>query len=103
MRDRRICFIFSTHKQQILRCAQDDTSEKQFFSSRLEHKPTQSHWRQNNSFTPAYEAGNRPLRVVSSILDAADCFRLICLFSVGEFFDAFVGSINDLRETLSVP
>jgi hypothetical protein len=40
--------------------------------------------------------------VVSSILDAADCFRLICLFSVGKFFDAFVGGINDLRETLSV-
>ncbi len=36
MRDRRIGFIFSTHKQQILRCAQDDTSEKQFFSSLLE-------------------------------------------------------------------
>jgi hypothetical protein len=41
--------------------------------------------------------------VVSSILDAADCFRLICLFSVGKFFDAFAGGINDLRETLSIP
>jgi hypothetical protein len=26
----RICFFFSTHKQQILRCAQDDTSENSF-------------------------------------------------------------------------
>jgi hypothetical protein len=30
LRDRRICFIFSTRKQQILRCAQDDTSENSF-------------------------------------------------------------------------
>ena len=33
--DRRICFIFSTREQQILRCAQDDASEKQLFSSLL--------------------------------------------------------------------
>jgi hypothetical protein len=31
LRDRRICFAFSTRKQQILRCAQDDTREEQFF------------------------------------------------------------------------
>jgi hypothetical protein len=29
-RDRRICFIFNTRKQQILRYAQDDTSENSF-------------------------------------------------------------------------
>ena len=37
------------------------------------------------------------------ILDAADCLRLICLLSVGEFFDAFAGSVSDLREPLSIP
>jgi hypothetical protein len=31
LRDRRICFAFSTRKQQILRCAQDDTRGEQFF------------------------------------------------------------------------
>jgi hypothetical protein len=35
LRDRRICFIFSTRKQQILRCAEDDTFGEQFFSSLL--------------------------------------------------------------------
>jgi hypothetical protein len=30
LRDRRICFIFSACKQQILRFAQDDTSENGF-------------------------------------------------------------------------
>jgi hypothetical protein len=45
----------------------------------------------------------RPLRVVSSILDAADNPRLICLIRIGEFFDAFVGGVRDLREALSIP
>jgi hypothetical protein len=41
--------------------------------------------------------------VVSSILDTVDCLRLICLLSVGEFFDAFGGSVSDLPEPLSIP
>src|ERR1035437_9359825 len=44
-----------------------------------------------------------PLRVVSSILDAADNPRLICLIRIGEFFDAFVDGVRDLREALSIP
>jgi hypothetical protein len=36
LRGRRICFAFSTRKQQILRFAQDDTLREQFFSSLLE-------------------------------------------------------------------
>jgi len=32
--------------------------------------------------------------VVSSILDAGDHLRLICLLSVGEFFEAFVASVS---------
>jgi hypothetical protein len=43
-----------------------------------------------------------PLGVVSSILDTVDCLRLICLLSVGEFFDAFGGSVSDLREPLRI-
>ena len=39
MRDRRICFIFSVRKQQILRSAQDDTLGEEFFSSLLESAP----------------------------------------------------------------
>jgi hypothetical protein len=35
LRVRRICFAFSTRRQQILRFAQDDTLRKQFFSSLL--------------------------------------------------------------------
>jgi hypothetical protein len=35
LRDRRICFIFGVSKQQILRCAQDDTLEEEFFNSLL--------------------------------------------------------------------
>ncbi len=35
LHDRRICFAFSTRKQQILRYAQDDTRGEQFFSSLL--------------------------------------------------------------------
>ena len=35
LRDRRICFIFSVRKQQILRFAQDDTLGEEFFSSLL--------------------------------------------------------------------
>jgi hypothetical protein len=35
LRDRRICFTFNARKQQILRCAQDDTLEEEFFSSLL--------------------------------------------------------------------
>src|SRR6185437_7885104 len=45
----------------------------------------------------------RPLRVVSRILHATDCLCLICLIRIGEFFDAYVGGICDLREALSVP
>jgi hypothetical protein len=45
----------------------------------------------------------RPLRVVSSILDATDDLSLICLIGIGEFFDAFAGSVRDLREALSIP
>jgi hypothetical protein len=45
----------------------------------------------------------RPLGVIGSILDAADCLRLICLLGVGEFFDAFVCGVSDLREPLSIP
>jgi hypothetical protein len=45
----------------------------------------------------------RPLRVVRSILDAADGLRLICLICIGEFFDAFVGSICCFGEALSIP
>jgi hypothetical protein len=45
----------------------------------------------------------RPLRMVSSILDAADNPRLICLIRIGEFFDAFVDGVRDLREALSIP
>ena len=41
--------------------------------------------------------------IAPSVLDAADCLRLICLLSVGEFFDAFAGSVSDLREHLSIP
>jgi hypothetical protein len=36
LRDRRICFTFNARKQQILRCAQDDTLGEEFFSSLLE-------------------------------------------------------------------
>jgi hypothetical protein len=35
LRDRRICFIFSVRKQQILRSAQDDNLGEEFFSSLL--------------------------------------------------------------------
>ena len=45
----------------------------------------------------------RPLRMVSSILDSADNPRLICLIRIGEFFDAFVDGVRDLREALSIP
>lgn len=41
--------------------------------------------------------------MVGSILNAADCFRLISLIGVVEFFDTFAGSIGDLREALSIP
>jgi hypothetical protein len=41
--------------------------------------------------------------VVIRILDTADGFRLVCLISIGEFFDALVRSIFVLREALSVP
>jgi hypothetical protein len=44
-------------------------------------------------------AVHRPLRVVSSILDTADGLRLICLISVGEFFNAFV-SVSASWESL---
>jgi hypothetical protein len=47
--------------------------------------------------------GCRPLRVVSSILDAGDGLPLICLIVVSEFFDTFAGSVCDLREALSIP
>ena len=36
LRDRRIFFTFNARKQQILRCAQDDTLEGEFFRSLLE-------------------------------------------------------------------
>jgi hypothetical protein len=45
----------------------------------------------------------RPFRVVGSILGTADCLRLVGLIRIGEFFNAFVGRVCDLRETLSVP
>jgi hypothetical protein len=45
----------------------------------------------------------RPLGVVRSILDAADGLRLICLIRIGEFFDAFAGSICGFREALGIP
>jgi hypothetical protein len=41
--------------------------------------------------------------ILSGVLDTVDCLRLICLLSVGEFFDAFGGSVSDLREPLSIP
>jgi hypothetical protein len=41
--------------------------------------------------------------MVISILDAADGLRFVCLISIGEFFDALVRSICDLREALSIP
>jgi hypothetical protein len=41
--------------------------------------------------------------VVGSILDAFDDPSLICLIRIGEFFDAFVSSVCDLREALRIP
>jgi len=45
----------------------------------------------------------RPFRVVGSILGTADCLRLVGLIRIGEFFNAFVGGVCDLREALSIP
>jgi hypothetical protein len=41
--------------------------------------------------------------VVISILDTADGLRLGCLIRIGEFFDALVRSVCDLREALGIP
>jgi hypothetical protein len=46
LRDRRICFAFSAHKQQILRSAQDDTSESSF-SSACKGVPFKEFWLRN--------------------------------------------------------
>jgi hypothetical protein len=43
-----------------------------------------------------------PLRMVSRILDAVDDLGLVGLPRIGQLFDALVGCVRDLRESLGV-